>query len=168
MKVSANIGFTSIYGAAIISAMVVWTTGCAGSSRPVSSADSAVAPDVQDTPGLLAGASTATVLADWNDIDAGVDFAQDEAELAVTESNAAEADRRVFALRSVLDEPGWLVITRSPAPSAPGEFADGEAPVLMTLRCTVGRFGNSRAEERFLRALTGRLGALKGVEFRPL
>ena len=60
------------------------------------------------------------------------------------------SDERVFELRTIRDQPAWLVITR-------GGGATGEEGIMLSMRCTVGRFGDPRQEKRLLKALERRI-----------
>lgn len=148
----------------IAAAVALPGAGCSGGAASFAGSRAGSSAAVADL-GANAEPTVVRVTADWNDINASVDWAVGEAELAVVDSNAAHAATREFVLRSSHDEPGTLVITRSDSAPPPG--AD-EPPTAMTISCSIGRFGNRQTEERFLRALVKRLAALRGVEFRPL
>jgi hypothetical protein len=116
---------------------------------------------------LLPTAASKSVDADWNDIDASVDVAASKAEMAVVAKDSASAHERTFELRTIRDQPAWLVITRAAKPGSAAGEGGGEG-VEFSMRCTVGYFGDKPEEERLLRALKQRLEELRGVETRPL
>lgn len=113
--------------------------------------------------------------ADWNDIDAAVIVGASAVEMAVvsgqlprfrdSKRNDKEdgLQERNFALKTIRDEPVILILTRSQAtPEA------SAAPQTIVLRAKVGLFGDKETEHRLMRAVAGRLEALKGRETAPL
>ncbi len=122
-----------------------------------------------DTRGLLPSASQARINGDWDDIDAAIDVGATEAEMAVLSADLPTGGRRIIRLKTVQDQPVILVIDRAGDPqgaagAGPGGASEGE----ITMRCTVGRFGDPAREARLLKALSHRLKALWKVQTRPL
>lgn len=108
--------------------------------------------------------SESSLSADWDDVDAAVGVAVGAAEAAVTGARTNGPDERVYYLRTVADEPGILVVSRSPEPAG----AAGSAPSNITLRTSIGRFGNPDRERRLLEAVARRLTDLRGRQYSPL
>lgn len=102
-----------------------------------------------------------TTDADWDDLQAAVGFALARTELVRVSVTRPTDDRVEFGLRSSRDEPGLLVATRE-------EGWSGGDPVLITLTCTIGRFGDPAREQRFLTLVVERLEQLQGVEIAPI
>ena len=93
---------------------------------------------------------------DWDDIDAAVDVGMSAAELArVDASTSPDGLTRTYELRTITDEPAWLVARRE---------EDGR----VGLGARVGRFGDPRREEKLIRGVADRLKALYGVDWAPV
>jgi hypothetical protein len=114
---------------------------------PACAADDAMPP----TP--LAISSVAT--GDWDDVDAAVDAGVSAAEVAkVDVRSSPDLSTRTYQLRTITDEPAWLIAQRA-----------GTGRVSLGAR--VGRFGDPERESRLLRAVSERLNALYGVDWAP-
>jgi hypothetical protein len=119
--------------------------------------------------GMLASASTDSVDADYDDIDAAVGVAAGKNEMAVVWANGVTDSPRRFYLRTVRDEPVYLFIGRQPSFDRP-PARDPKAPdpgEHLLMRCTVGRFGDERREEDLLDAVRKRLDELHGKDWAP-
>lgn len=75
-------------------------------------------------------------------------------EATVVESRS-DAQSWTFALLTIRDEPGHVVVERR-----------GEDQVVVHV--SIGRFGDAAREQRLIRAFADRLQALYGREFAPL
>lgn len=118
--------------------------GCAGTERfgkPVPSAG-----------------TTATCMADWNDVVASVNAAVGQCESAIERIDESQPDVVTFSLRTIYDEPGTLVVERTPGPD----------PVMCTLRARLGRDGDAKREAALIRDVKYRLGQLRGRDYAPL
>ncbi len=125
--------------------------------------------------GLMATrGETAMVIADWNDVDAAVLHGVQISEMGIVETLPAEADRRVFRLRTIGDEPAVLIVSRSTGARATrgvegvGATTGLGGPEGIKLEARVGRFGNREKEQRLVNAVRARLGRLSGVDYAPL
>ncbi len=115
---------------------------------------SACAADDATPPSPMAISSVAT--GDWDDIDAAVDAGVSAAEVAkVDVRSSADSLTRTYQLRTITDEPAWLIAQRT-----------GVGRVSLGAR--VGRFGDPQREAGLLRAVAERLNALYGVDWAPL
>lgn len=103
--------------------------------------------------------SRGEVVADWNDLDAAVDVGASECEMAVLAIEVESEAERAYILRTVRDEPAWLMARRIGA-------ADEAVDVQLTAR--VGHFGDGRQEDRLISRVRGRLKQLRGVATHPL
>jgi hypothetical protein len=128
--------------------------------------------------------SSARADADWNDIDAAVSAGASKVEMAVVSANAgptpagAEGDtrQRLFTLKTVRDEPAWVMVTRAPGTSDPSPLDEGSSAKVtgpagsqaILLRAKVGRFGDRTRETALLRGISRRLGQLAGKDAAPL
>lgn len=93
---------------------------------------------------------------DWDDIDAAVEVGMSEAEVArVDASTSSDGLTRTYELRTITDEPAWLVARRE---------EDGR----VGLGARVGRFGDPEREARLIRGVAARLKALYGVDWAPV
>lgn len=93
---------------------------------------------------------------DWDDIDAAVDVGMSAAEVArVDASTSADGLTRTYELRTITDEPAWLVARR-------------EEGGRVGLGARVGRFGDPPREEKLIRGVAERLKALYGVDWAPM
>lgn len=93
---------------------------------------------------------------DWDDIDAAVDVGMSAAEVArVDASTSSDGLTRTYELRTITDEPAWLVARR-------------EEGGRVGLGARVGRFGDPRREEKLIRGVAERLRALYGVDWAPM
>lgn len=93
--------------------------------------------------------------------------------MAVLSANRADEAQRIFELKTVSDQPAWLLVTRNA--DAAGESSSitlgresGGAPENLVLRAKVSRFGDPERERALLRAVAHRLQQLKGREWYPL
>jgi hypothetical protein len=109
---------------------------------------------------ILPNASIAEMTGDWDDVDAAVDAGGAKAEMAIVSITATGPNGRAYELRSIRDEPVWLVVDRL------GQAGPG--PIRMSMRCTVGRFGNPEAQRRLLGAVERRLRELIGDRYVPV
>ena len=103
---------------------------------------------------------TATVTGDWDDVDAAVETAAGQSEMAELLVEAVSDRERVYTLRTIRDETAKLVVRRGPGAGVNG--------VPIQLEARVGAFGDASQEQRLLRAMTRRLEDLKGVDFAPV
>ena len=93
---------------------------------------------------------------DWDDIDAAVDVGMSAAELArVDASTSPDGLTRTYELRTITDEPAWLVARRQEG----GRVGLG---------ARVGRFGDPQREEKLIRGVAERLKTLYGVDWAPV
>lgn len=123
--------------------------GCA--SGPTGSAD-----------GASPEQNSRTVVADWEDVPAAVSVATGQVELAVVDRSNPDPNRLVYELKSIRDEPGVLEVSRPQNGWIPG------LPVVLTLRCEVGRFENKKTQDHLLHTLMQRLQDLRGVDAAPI
>jgi len=93
---------------------------------------------------------------DWDDIDAAVDAGMTAAEVArVDASTSPDGLTRTYELRTITDEPAWLVARR-------------EESGRVGLGASVGRFGNPEHEAKLVRGVAERLRVLFGVDWAPI
>ena len=93
---------------------------------------------------------------DWDDIDAAVDVGMSAAEIArVDASTSPDGLTRTYELRTITDEPAWLVARR-------------EEGGRVGLGARVGHFGDAEREARLIRAVAERLRSLHGVDWAPV
>lgn len=97
-------------------------------------------------PGLIRG--------DWEDVGVSMEIAVLAIEATVVESRS-DAQSWTFALLTIRDEPGHVVVERR-----------GEDQVVVHV--SIGRFGDAAREQRLIRAFADRLQSLYGREFAPL
>jgi hypothetical protein len=108
--------------------------------------------------------STLEAFGDWDDLDASVQVAAEQSEMAVVRSapaandpGLASARSRRFELLTNLNEPVVLEVSR-----------EGAAGDRLGMKAAVGRFGDQGRERGLLERLARRLGDLRGVEFAPV
>lgn len=105
--------------------------------------------------------TTVQAVADWNDVDASVEVGASNAEMAVESFGLNDDGERVYRLRTIRDEPVWVVTSR-----ATGESREESAALHIAAK--VGHFGNPEIERRLIRAIEKRLRELHGVATHPL
>jgi len=101
---------------------------------------------------------TASIVADWNDVDAAVEVGVPRAEMAVIFDETPSPDERVFSVKDIADERGTLRIWRT----------SGDATPEIKLEARVGLFGEPEKERKLLECVCARLEELKGVEWAPV
>lgn len=112
-----------------------------------------------------------TVVADWDDVDAALDVAISDAEVAILGRQLLEGPdgpRLEYRLRSIAEGAGTLVVRPlEPLPAAP---ADGSAPPSLRLSLEARFDGRSDAgrAERLVQSLAARLAVLAGVEWKEV
>lgn len=95
------------------------------------------------------------VRADWDDLDAAVDVAQEWAELGLLRAKRGER-RSVYTFITVREEPATLIAER---------VGGGR----IRLSASAGRAGGDEEQSaRLLRAVARRLGQLEGVDVAPV
>lgn len=93
---------------------------------------------------------------DWDDIDAAVDVGMSAAEVARVDARTSpDGQTRTYELRTITDEPAWLVARR-------------EEGGRIGLGARVGRFGDPEREAKLIRGVAERLKALYGVDWAPV
>jgi hypothetical protein len=110
--------------------------------------------------GLTTIHTSREVVADWNDVDAAVEVALHQVQMAMdhTEASSDELEKR-FPLWTVTDEPATLTIRRE---------AIGQESQRLTLEASVGRFGDPARESRLIHAVRHRLKSLAGKTHAPV
>lgn len=107
------------------------------------------------------GESTATLWADWDDLNASIGVGLTPAELAFTHTTSAD-DRRTWSLLAIDNHTGELVVTRDPLAKR-----DSRGCELLTLTAHVdGPKGRERAG-LLLSGMAARLKQLAGVDWAP-
>jgi len=120
------------------------------------------------------------VVGDWNDLDASIDIAASQREMAVEYAGPtshplplSENDAvRYFHLRTIRDEGVWLVVFAA----RPGSQTVGTAQTpranaeddVRTCVLRVGLLGDPARERALMHAFRKRLGALHGVDTAPI
>lgn len=98
---------------------------------------------------------------DWNDINAAAEIGSAQAESVwVGSPKDVSPTERVFQLAHISGARGTLTVTRADA-----EHAED---ILITLVCTMGRFGEPALERKIIEGTARRLEELRGVEFAPI
>ncbi|MBL8990728.1 MAG: hypothetical protein JNJ48_04010 [Phycisphaerae bacterium] len=112
-------------------------------------------------------ASTVSVRADWDDIDAALDVGLLAGECAVVSDDRPRrgvvAHAVTFTLRTIQGEPGTVTFRRQ----AEGP-ADPRGPEPITGEAVLGRYRDADRERRLLAAVARRLEALAGVDWAPI
>ncbi len=101
---------------------------------------------------------TASIVADWNDVDAAVEVGVPNAEMAVLLDETPSLDERVFYVKTITDERGSLRVWRT----------SHEPTTEIKMEARVGLFGEPEKEAKVLAAVCARLLELKGVEWAPV
>jgi len=127
--------------------------GC-GLGAPAGTGDGRIltAPDESPTRGEVTG--------DWEDLGAAVWVCASQSEVASMGVTDRAPGRVRYAIRSAMEEEGYLEIATAADPGSLDEVA-----VPMVLEVRVGRFGRPAHERRFVSALLRRLSRLRGVEY---
>lgn len=110
-----------------------------------------------ETPRQPVPATRATVVADWNDLEAAVLVAASRTETSLVDWRQ-DAARAEFELASIRDEPVMVTARRQ----APGD------PSPVDLTCWFGPFGDAGRQARFLKEIARRLEDLRGVDYRKV
>jgi hypothetical protein len=101
------------------------------------------------------------VQADWDDVDASVEVALHQVQMALDHEEHDEQDLvRTFYLLTPTDEPATLTVRRDKV------ILDGAQTI--TLDAHVGRFGDKTRENQLIRAVRYRLKCLVGVTHAPV
>lgn len=128
--------------------LAAWCAGMAGCAS-VGPAGFSTTPD--ESP------SRATLLGDWNDLEAALIVAASKAEMAVMLVSAAGESEFRAQLTTVTDEKVSLAVSRVV-----------NEPERLEASCRVGHFGDAEAERRLLGHLARRLAQLRGREWAPV
>lgn len=139
--------------------VALFLTGCSGPSLPAGA-------DTTSWNDFLVSGAIQRLPADWDDIDAAVMVGAARSEMAVAAANpgpslgggVGDPTQRLFELKTIRDEPAWLMITRAP------DSHDTE----LVMRAKVGRFGDEKREKDLLREVAARLEQLRGRAVAPL
>ncbi len=89
------------------------------------------------------------------DLDACVRYIGNELDMAVIEKRQGDAGERVYHMKTVRDEPVWLVITSAHGWDNERALAD------LSCSATVGRFGDAAREREVVETLKRRLEELR-------
>ena len=93
---------------------------------------------------------------DWDDIDAAVDVGMSAAEVArVDGTTSPDGQTRTYELRTITDEPVWLIARR-------------EEGGRVGLGARVGHFGDPEREAKLVHGVAERLKSLYGVDWAPV
>jgi len=130
--------------AAVCAALLNMQAGCA-SEQPVDFS-SLVAGGGYSAPGTIEGR--------YRDLDAVIRYSCGQFDMAVVELIQADGGDRAYRIRTINDEPVWLVIA-----SGSG-WDDPRALLQLDLSAKVGRFGDRERERDFITLIRDRLAYL--------
>ena len=143
-----------------VAGLVPGVAGCGGGvpSTPLSSLPVEPNPD----------GTTRTVVADWDDLAAAMDYAQTWAECAYVRADRPPGDAVVrFELLTIDEKSGTLEVRRE-GPTGPKTGTGDPPPQPITITARIGPAGDRRREARLVEALASRLEALRGKAYAPI